>query len=229
MRAPSASGTLACMQITRTKKLVVAGALTAAVVASGVASALQSPIDSDGVIHACYNPTTGNVRLDVKGVCPSKGATTPISWAQRGTFTDTWQGDWSGGSSYAEGDLVRYGGSTYLANAPAVPDQDGVGPVPGLDPEWDVVAERGAPGTDGANGVSGYEIAGYGILVPASSDITYTVTCSQGKVPLSGGYTGAGPVTQQGTIVFGSFLVRVTNQQGQSLNGSVWAVCISAA
>lgn len=61
----------------------VASTLTAFVV-GGVAWAVQSPVDGGGVIHACYAPKTGAVSLDVKGACPIKGKSTPITWNAKG-------------------------------------------------------------------------------------------------------------------------------------------------
>jgi hypothetical protein len=66
---------------------VVASVVTAVVV-GGVAWAVQSPVDGNGVIHACYNPTTGAVQLDVVGTCPKKGNTTPITWNAQGPKGD---------------------------------------------------------------------------------------------------------------------------------------------
>ena len=57
----------------------VASTVTALVV-GGVAWAVQSPIDGAGVIHACYAPSTGAISLNVKGACPTRGKTTPITW-----------------------------------------------------------------------------------------------------------------------------------------------------
>lgn len=62
---------------------LVTAVLTASVV-GGIAWAAQSPVDGSGVIHGCYNPNTGVVKLRVNATCPVKGATTPISWNQQG-------------------------------------------------------------------------------------------------------------------------------------------------
>jgi hypothetical protein len=35
-------------------------------------------------VHACYNPSTGAVKLNVKGTCPFTGAKTPITWSVQG-------------------------------------------------------------------------------------------------------------------------------------------------
>jgi hypothetical protein len=62
---------------------VVASTITALVV-GGIAYAVQSPVDGNGVVHACYNPANGAVQLDVVGSCPKKGNTTPITWNAQG-------------------------------------------------------------------------------------------------------------------------------------------------
>jgi hypothetical protein len=69
------------------RRLFLACALTAIVtslVVGGVAWALQSPVDGSGAIHACYNPSTGAVKLNVTGACPVTGSNTPITWASQG-------------------------------------------------------------------------------------------------------------------------------------------------
>jgi hypothetical protein len=60
---------------------IVASTLTAALV-GGAAWALQSPVDGSGVIHACYAPSTGVVKLNVTGSCAS--GQIAISWNQTG-------------------------------------------------------------------------------------------------------------------------------------------------
>lgn len=62
---------------------VVSCVLTATVV-GGIAWAAQSPVDGDGVIHGCYNPSTGAFKLQTKVACPATGAKTPISWNAQG-------------------------------------------------------------------------------------------------------------------------------------------------
>lgn len=52
----------------------VASAITAVVV-GGVAFAMQSPVDSGGVIHACYSAKSGDLRLDVNGACTRSRST----------------------------------------------------------------------------------------------------------------------------------------------------------
>src|SRR5690242_8541464 len=64
--------------------IAVVASVTTLLVAGGVAWAVQSPVDANGVMHACYNPTNGNVHLDVVGHCPTTGQKTPITWSTQG-------------------------------------------------------------------------------------------------------------------------------------------------
>jgi len=54
----------------------VASTVTA-LVAGGVAWAVQSPVDSRGVVHACYNPTTGGMHLNVNRKRTAVGSVEP--------------------------------------------------------------------------------------------------------------------------------------------------------
>jgi len=66
-------------------RVALFASVTAAVLTSGIAWAVtSSPIDGSGVIHACFNPTSGALHLNVKGTCPTKGQTTPITWNAQG-------------------------------------------------------------------------------------------------------------------------------------------------
>jgi hypothetical protein len=73
------------MTVFRSRLFVACFASTlTAVVVGGAAWALQSPVDGSGVVHACYNPSNGNMHLDVKGSCPTTGQNTPITWSAQG-------------------------------------------------------------------------------------------------------------------------------------------------
>jgi len=61
-----------------------AASVITALAVGGVAWAVQSPVDGAGVVHGCYNPSTGAFKLNVAGGCPAKGDTTPISWNAQG-------------------------------------------------------------------------------------------------------------------------------------------------
>jgi hypothetical protein len=76
--------------IFRSRLFIAAAAATiAALVVGGIAWAVQSPIDGNGVVHACYNPVTGSVIMNITGACPKRGETTPITWNAQGPKGDT--------------------------------------------------------------------------------------------------------------------------------------------
>ncbi len=73
------------MRLLRSRLVVVCVASTCtALVVGGIAWAVQSPVDSNLVVNACYNAKNGAIKLDVKGACPRSGTNTPISWNARG-------------------------------------------------------------------------------------------------------------------------------------------------
>jgi len=75
----------ATMRVLRSRFLIaVATAIVTATVVGSVAWAVQSPVDNAGVVHACYNPTNGNMHLDVVGHCPTTGQKMPITWNAQG-------------------------------------------------------------------------------------------------------------------------------------------------
>jgi len=53
-----------------------------------------------------------------------------------------WMSQWASGNTYAENDVVEYGGSAFIAVATAVP-----GDIPGSSPEWDLFVSRGVAAT----------------------------------------------------------------------------------
>lgn len=86
---------------------------------------------------------------DKKGI-----ASFTIEWASRGAGEGVatglaWAGTWSGGATYALGDLVEHDGSTYIS---LVDDNTGTEPPGG---SWDLVAQAGVDGATGATGSTG--------------------------------------------------------------------------
>jgi len=65
----------------------IVGSVMAFVAGGGIAWAVvgaTSPIDTNGIIHGCYNPNTGALKLNVTGTCPTTGKHVPITWNQTG-------------------------------------------------------------------------------------------------------------------------------------------------
>lgn len=95
------------------------------------------------------------------GSAPSEGAVWTVA-ASKGATGDTgptgpsgdalaWQGAWSSGTTYATGDTVTSGGSTWRAKRSV--SSGGSAPTAGDD--WAVVASKGDTGATGATGPSG--------------------------------------------------------------------------
>lgn len=59
-----------------------------------------------------------------------------------------WRGEYSESTQYTKLDAVSYEGSSYIFTS----DANFIGAVPGIDEEWQLMAERGTPGKDGTNG-----------------------------------------------------------------------------
>jgi hypothetical protein len=114
-------------------------------VAGGVAAA---DIPDGGTINACYDKTTGAVRvIDTSTNQTCMASENPLSWSQHGL---TWKGTWSSTASYAAYDAVVFAGSSYLAvNTPPVGDR------PTDTAHWGVLAKQGAAGARGAVGPQG--------------------------------------------------------------------------
>lgn len=60
----------------------------------------------------------------------------------------TWQGAWASGT-YSTNDVVEHNGSSWIAVAPITTEE------PGIDPEWERVAQKGDTGATGAAGSNG--------------------------------------------------------------------------
>jgi hypothetical protein len=55
-----------------------------ALVVGGIGWAAQPNAVNAGVIHACFNPSTGAIRVRTASTCPSSGASTPLDWNAKG-------------------------------------------------------------------------------------------------------------------------------------------------
>jgi hypothetical protein len=97
----------------------------------------------------------------------------------------------------------------------------------------------GPAGPQGPNGVSGWELrSGVGALftlAPWTSSLMYQVSCSPGKLPLSGGYELVGPAVQMTVTTSGptanGWQVQLRNNVSVTLSNAqvrLWAVCGNA-
>lgn len=133
--------------------IAIAASIVTAVAVGGVAWSIQDPVDSGGAIHACYNPTTGAVKLDVVGSCPATGAKTPITWSAQGPKGDKGdglhaRGAWSSTDAYPAGSIVTTADDTSWI---AVSDNTGSAPAVG-NPDWQQLAPQGPQGPAGPPG-----------------------------------------------------------------------------
>lgn len=94
----------------------------------------------------------------------------------------TWQGSWSGSTTYAKDDAVQYNGSSYVASSTAAADL-----VPGTAPVWELLAQKGAAG-GGAGAITGFQVEMFDSTVAATADQNVTVgkTCSTGNIATGG-------------------------------------------
>lgn len=94
----------------------------------------------------------------------------------------SWQGAWSGLTTYAKDDAVQYNGSSYVASGIAA-----AGLVPGVAPVWQLLAQKGA-GSGGAGSITGFQVELFDSTVAATAnqDVTVGKTCSSGGIATGG-------------------------------------------
>jgi hypothetical protein len=98
----------------RSRLALIGGAVAAvALVGGGVAFAVM-PDAGTGVIHGCYDTTSGALRVIDPASQSCSASESALNWNMRGV---NWRGAWSPTASYAVGDAVAYNGSSYLAVA----------------------------------------------------------------------------------------------------------------
>jgi hypothetical protein len=159
---------------------LASAAAFALVVAGGVAYATIP--DSNGVIHACYNKTTGALRVidpSASQTCVSGEA--PLSWNQGGI---KWRGAWNPAVTYSVDDAVSLNGQSYVARV----KNTNTSP-PGVD--WGLLARKGAngaPGTPGPAGISSGVSTTSGTQVPMNQAQVLTPVMTTPAVATGGQY-----------------------------------------
>lgn len=96
----------------RRRLLVVCGAVAAVALAGGAVAMAVIPDPGSGVIHGCYDDSTGALRVIDPSTSSCSGTETALDWNARGL---NWRGSWALTTSYAVGDAVAYNGSSYVA------------------------------------------------------------------------------------------------------------------
>jgi hypothetical protein len=165
----------------RGRRLLLASVAAFAVVAGGVAYA-TIPDSTTGIIHGCYNKTTGALRV----IDPSKSQScatgeTGLNWNQNGI---RWRGAWNSAATYAVHDAISYNGQSYIARVTNTNT-----PPPG--PDWALLASRGAagaPGTPGPAGISTGVSAESGTSVALDQAQTLTPVLTAPAVATGGQY-----------------------------------------
>ncbi len=66
----------------------------------------------------------------------------------------TWKGQWSGATTYAKSDAVRWNGSSYISTEDSNTGQEPTGEA---SPGWELLAGKGDPGAEGKEGKAGAE------------------------------------------------------------------------
>lgn len=79
-----------------------------------------------------------------RGATGAKGDTGPQGPAGKDGAGINWRGEWQDGTLYSKLDAVSYEGSGYIFTS----DTSATGAVPGIDVEWQLMAQGGAGGTD---------------------------------------------------------------------------------
>ena len=119
-----------------------------------------------------------------------------------------WTGEWSSQTTYQVDEQVEYNGSQWVSNT-----QGNLNKVPGIDPEWDLLVEKGQTGYTGSKGQTGQ--TGYTGSKGDTGDtgqtgpIGYTGSASTVQGPI--GYTGSRGYTGSASTVIG-----YTGSRGQT-------------
>ena len=146
----------------------------------------------------------------------------------------SWQGAYSGTSSYVKDDAVQYNGSSYVATGPVTP-----GLVPGVAPVWSLLAQKGA-GSGGAGQITGWatEIFDGTVAGTANQAVVASKTCSNGGIATGG--TGSLVNSQDGQIIGGQVVadidgtprtwqIVVYSNFTKNVPIKIWVVCAQTA
>lgn len=149
----------------RRPMLVVAAMAAMIAVAAGIS--LAAIPDAGGVFTGCYSKTSrpvGSLRvIDPAAGQACRAGEVRITWNQRGI---NWKGTWSSARAYHRGDAVVRSGMSYIAIAA---NTNHVPPNPRY---WNVLAQKGSPGTTGPPGIAYF--AKQEVTGPLPQTLTFT-------------------------------------------------------
>lgn len=133
-----------------------------------------------------------------------------------------WRGAWSAVTQYHPNDAVSYGGSSWVALATSF------GSTPSTTaPFWSLLAQQGGPG------FSGLEFRTSSTSVAANTTLTTLQTCSVGKMPISGGYSGSQDTVYAARSypdsAAGAWRFQLVNTGAGAVTVTLYAVCAGAS
>jgi len=208
------------------------GVTAALALALGTGVAFASIPDSGGVIHACYNKTSGKLRVtdatNPKLAACLPSSETSVDWNQEGPAGPA-------GATGPKGDT----GATGPAGPQGVP-----GAVGSPGPKGDTGATgpagpqgpKGDAGPQGRDGVGGYEVVRQSYSLTAGNELTFAIGCPAGKVAIGGGWSPTGPGSDAVTAFKSApgasgdlWVLSLRNQSANVVPVDVDAVCARAA
>jgi hypothetical protein len=198
-----------------------------AVSAGGVGP--QGPAGADGAAGA-VGPAGPQGPQGLRGLQGDPGPAGPT-----GTRGLNWRGAWNAGTNYAKDDAVYYNGSSYVALI-AIGTS---GAVPGVSPNWDIVAQKGASGA-GTGTITGFKLELYepNINTTADQNVAVGYTCTNGGIATGGtgtlvngndGEVVGGQVGADGTSTPRTWYLIIHPNFTKVVPVKLWVVCAQVA
>jgi len=198
-----------------------------AVAAGGVGP--QGPTGADGAPGA-VGPAGPQGPQGLRGAQGDVGPPGPT-----GTRGLNWRGAWNANNNYAKDDAVYHNGSSYVALI-AIGTS---GAVPGVSPNWDIVAQKGASGA-GTGTITGFKLELYepNINTTADQNVAVGYTCTNGGIATGGtgtlvnsndGEVVGGQVGADGTATPRSWYLIIHPNFTKVMPVKLWVVCAQVA
>lgn len=90
-----------------------------------------------------------------KGDTGEPGSTGPAGASGKDGLSINWRGEYTESANYKKNDAVSYDGSAYIMTSDSA-----IGAIPGIDDDWQLMAQKGNTGATGATGATGPAGAG---------------------------------------------------------------------